>query len=302
MVTWKQLEKQLKKIGFNPYGWGRSEAKELCNVLAEDELIEECVNGYYEAGFALLVATKDRLVLVDKKPLNYLTIEDMRFDMINEFDYSHRLFGAHVTISSGSKTFQFTTVNQPRLRRLVNFVQGHMSKVKHEQKEHQETQQRHLEEMNEQLRLYLAAAQQQTQQQTLAVQRQEVTQQQQMATLQTLAQPAGAAVPASVPPVSAFERAAANIIGAALPIEANGEPASPARAGRAVRIGRHILHFMIGMPRNSLQHASQVVVTPQQVGLSAARRVVPVISAYSRLPIMSNRRRYGRQDGARGTA
>lgn len=220
MVSRSNLEKQLKKISFNPKGWGKSEIDELCNILMPEEEVDECVNGYYEAGFALLVATKDRLLLVDKKPLNYLTVEDMRFDMINEFDYSHRLFGAQIKISAGAKTLHFTSLNQMRLRRLLSFVQYRMTEIKRIQHSHQEAQKAHLAQMNQQLQMFLAMHQYQQQQ---------------------------------------FARQQLNT------------NTTPSLAGGWV---------------------DWRPVSAGQLGLSAMKRVLPVISAYTRLPLMSDRRRF----------
>ena len=116
MVSPKSVEDQLKLIHFNQRSWGRTEISELPNILMPDEEIFECVNGYYEGGFALLCATNIRMLLIDKKPLKYLTVEDVRFDMINQIDYSHRLLGAHITVSAGIKNLKFTSLNQRRLR------------------------------------------------------------------------------------------------------------------------------------------------------------------------------------------
>jgi hypothetical protein len=157
MVTKDSVEKQLKRIGFNQHGWGRGEILELPNVLLPDENIFECVNGVYEGGFAILLATDVRLLLVDKKPLNFLNIEDMRFDMINELDYSHRLFGAHITVSAGAKTLKFTSYNQQRLRKAIGHVQHCMAEIKKKTSDHQEGQSQHLERLNQQLQSYLLA-------------------------------------------------------------------------------------------------------------------------------------------------
>ena len=223
MISKANLEAQLKRIHFNIHGWGRSEATELCNVLMPDEEVDECVNGFYEAGFALLVATKDRLLLVDKKPLNYLVVEDLRFDMINEFDYGHRLIGAQIRVSTGMKTLHFTTWNQVRLRRLFTYVQFRMTEIKKVVQMHQEAQKANLEELNRQLQLYLAVQHHNYQQQILQ---------------QT---PAAQNIPAFGP-------------GAQL-------------------ASRHL--------------------SPGELGIAAMKRVVPVISAYTRLPWMSERRRFG---------
>lgn len=117
--------------------------------------------GYTRGGFALLVATDMRILLVDKKPLNFLTVEDLRFDMINQIDYNHRLMGASVVINTGFKTLKFTSFNQPRLRKLIHHVQDRMSEMKKEQNEHQENQKQHLAAINQQLQAYLLAQHQQ---------------------------------------------------------------------------------------------------------------------------------------------
>jgi|GEM_PF-604423 len=163
MVTKHSVDEQLKKIHFNLHGWGRTEINELPNVLLPDEEIYECVNGIYEGGFALLVATDLRVLLIDKKPLNYLTVEDMRFEMINEIDYSHRLVGANISISTGYKDLKFTSFNQYRLRKLIGHVQHCMAESKKKQSEHQEDQKLHLEQINRQLQTYLLAQHQQQQ-------------------------------------------------------------------------------------------------------------------------------------------
>src|ERR1700760_2018239 len=110
MADLKHLEEQLKRIGCNYRFWGRAELKELANVLLPGEVIEHCVNGQYEGGFALLAATDQRVLLIDKKPM-YLTLEDVRFDMIAEVDYNHRLMNATIFVCTPNKNLRFTAFN-----------------------------------------------------------------------------------------------------------------------------------------------------------------------------------------------
>src|ERR1017187_5838297 len=164
MISAASVQQQLKKLKFKHNGWGRGEVNELEHILVADEEIYECVNGVYEGGFALLVATDVRVLLIDKKPLNYLTVEDLRFDMINEIDYSHRLIGARINIATGSKTLRFFSYNQRRLRQLITHVQQCMAEAKQQQSSHQEDQNQHLEQINKQLQTYLMAQYQYQQQ------------------------------------------------------------------------------------------------------------------------------------------
>jgi len=155
MVSAESVFEQLKRIHVNTNSWGRTEILELPAILLPEEEIYECVNGFYDAGFALLVATNVRVLLIDRKPLNYLTVEDLRFDMINELDYSHRLIGAQISISAGAKTLIFRSYNKNRLRKLLNHVQHCMAEIKKQHQEQQEGQNQSLQNINEQLQLYL---------------------------------------------------------------------------------------------------------------------------------------------------
>ncbi len=159
MVSSQSVYDQLKRLHVNTQSWGRSEIRELPQILLPDEEIYECVNGIYDAGFALLVATDVRVLLIDKKPLNYLTVEDVRFDMITEIDYSHRMVGAAISISAGSKNLVFRSYNKPRLRKLISHVQHCMAEAKRQHQMQQEGQNLHLENINQQLQLYLLAQQ-----------------------------------------------------------------------------------------------------------------------------------------------
>jgi len=133
MISKQAVEEQLKRIGCNFRFWGRSEVNELGRILMEDEIIAECVNGEYTNGFAMLVATNHRLLLIDKKPLLYLTVEDYRYEMITEFNYNHRLMNATINVHSTNKTLTFTSWNQRRLRQLLEYIQAHVLEMRQQQ-------------------------------------------------------------------------------------------------------------------------------------------------------------------------
>lgn len=294
MISYKKLEEQMKRINFYHKGWGRTEIHELCNIIMPDEEIEECVNGWYEAGFALLVATKDRVLLVDKKPLGYLTVEDMRFDMINELDLHHRLIGAQIKISAGAKTLLFTSLNQARLRRLLNFVQARMVQIKRETSQQRDAQKQHLEEMNEQLRLYLMAAHKQ----------------QFVDLAETLKRGGQAPLVFENPhmqiaPAAAMSQFAQPTPSPAMESQPQTQPRTPfEQAAAAAFDGRQAVGMTEQRPseEGATREPSQAAtthqaahgtdsspLTPQQVGLAAVRRVVPIVTAYTRLPLINRR-------------
>lgn len=132
MVDMHVIEAQLKSIGVDFRFWGRAEKNELQRILVADERIMHCLNGRYEGGFAMLCATDRRLLLIDKKPL-YLTVEDVRYDMVSEVDYNHRLVDATVRICTINKTLRFTCFNNAELRKLTAYLQDKVMEIRQNQ-------------------------------------------------------------------------------------------------------------------------------------------------------------------------
>lgn len=130
MVTLATIEKQLKAVGCNFRFWGRAELRELCHVLLPGETIAMAVNGQYEGGFALLCATDYRVLLIDKKP-RYLTLKDIRFDMITELDYGGGMLNSTVRIYTPNKEMKFSAMNSVKLRKLFTHTQHKVMELRH---------------------------------------------------------------------------------------------------------------------------------------------------------------------------
>jgi len=129
MVSLSQVEQQLKRVGCNFRFWGRPEIRELCNILLPGEQIAQAVNGRYENGGAMLCVTDHRLLLIDKKPM-FLTLEDIRFDMIAEIDFSSQVFEGTVRIITPNRNMVFISWSQDRLRKILNYTQQRISEIR----------------------------------------------------------------------------------------------------------------------------------------------------------------------------
>jgi len=126
MVSLNHVEAQLQRVGCNYRFWGRPEIKELRNILVPEETIAQAVNGRYENGFAMLCVTDHRMLLIDKKPM-FLTLEDVRFDMISEMDYSAQLLAGTLRIRTPNRQLVFTSWNQTGLRTVLNYTQARVT-------------------------------------------------------------------------------------------------------------------------------------------------------------------------------
>ncbi|PID30714.1 hypothetical protein CSA80_04360 [Candidatus Saccharibacteria bacterium] len=129
MVSMKEVTKQLRAIGCDYALWGRSEIRELTNILMDEEKILQAVNGYYDGGFALLCLTNYRVLVVDKKPLA-LTVEDLRYDMIAEVDFSARVFTSVFHIYTPMRTLIFTSWSMRKLRASMNYIQQRIMELR----------------------------------------------------------------------------------------------------------------------------------------------------------------------------
>jgi hypothetical protein len=123
MVHISVIEARLSKLGFRVSRWFKPEIRELQHILMENEEIIGIVQGRYFGGFALLVSTDRRLLLIDKK-IPYLSVEDIRYDMISEINYSARIFDATIVIYTVNKQHQFSSwKHKHHLRTLTSYAQ-----------------------------------------------------------------------------------------------------------------------------------------------------------------------------------
>ena len=129
MISFRQVEEQLKQVGCNFKLWGRAEIRELSNVLMPEETIAQAVNGTYEGGFAMLCVTNYRVLLIDRKPM-LLTIEDIRYDMMSEVDFHNRLMGATIRIFTPMRNLVFNSWSNARLRKCVNYIQQRVMEIR----------------------------------------------------------------------------------------------------------------------------------------------------------------------------
>lgn len=139
MVTLQEVDAQLERVGLRNKFFGRPEVRELCHILAPGEVIQHAVNGQYEGGFAMMLATNRRILLIDKKPW-FLTMEDIRYDMVSEVDYYARLLDSTVHLITIGKKLTFTSWRQHRLRELVRYIQHRVMQLRHMDQEQNQWQ------------------------------------------------------------------------------------------------------------------------------------------------------------------
>ena len=122
MVSTEVVKRQINNLAGSIPFWYNPELRELPKIMREGEILQNIVFGRYEGGTALLCATNFRVLLVDKKPM-FLTVEDIRYDMVAEVDFAHYFLGATMHLRSFSKDLKFKSFRQIELRKFTSHIQ-----------------------------------------------------------------------------------------------------------------------------------------------------------------------------------
>jgi hypothetical protein len=82
-----------------------------------------------------LVATDLRLLLIDKRTF-FMTVEDIRYDMVSEINYSNKFYDATIHMFTLNKQHDFTTIKyKKQLRELTVYVQQRVWQVRQYQEQ-----------------------------------------------------------------------------------------------------------------------------------------------------------------------
>jgi len=104
MPSLEEIMSQIKNLDGASKLLGRKEIRELPSILWEDEGVEKLVQGAYNNGVGILVATNKRLIFVDKGMLYGLKVEDFPYDKISSIQYETKMIFGKITIfASGNK-------------------------------------------------------------------------------------------------------------------------------------------------------------------------------------------------------
>lgn len=121
------ISAQLRRLDLGSQILGRKELRELPAILWDDEDVLDVVQGIYENGTGILVATQKRLVFVDKGWLYGLRVEDFSLDKISSIQYETGLvFGSITIFTSGNKAV-IKQVEKGRVRTFAESVRARIS-------------------------------------------------------------------------------------------------------------------------------------------------------------------------------
>ena len=122
-----EIKNQIKNLDGVSKLLGRKEIKELPNILWEDEKLEKLIQGFYEKGTGILVATNKRLIFIDKSLLGKLRVEDFPYDKISSIQYQAGLIYGNITIFSSGNKAKIEQLDKKQTRNFADYVRARIS-------------------------------------------------------------------------------------------------------------------------------------------------------------------------------
>lgn len=126
-----KINAQLGRLSSVSRLFGRREIKELPNILWDDEDLRDIVQGLYDNGQGILVATTRRLVFVNKGMVYGLKVEDFSYDRVTSIQYETKMmFGTITIFGSGNKAVVSQVTPKARAKSFAESVRALISETK----------------------------------------------------------------------------------------------------------------------------------------------------------------------------
>jgi len=113
-----EVIKELSKAGVTTYGLLKSESRYLRHVLHENEHIQAVVYGQHHNSSAMLIATDERIIYLDKK-LMAVFMDEVTYDVVSGVELDIHTFFATVTLHTAVTNYVIRYAN---IRCADNFV------------------------------------------------------------------------------------------------------------------------------------------------------------------------------------
>lgn len=129
MATLDEIKKQIKNLNTGSKLLGMKEIKALPDILWEDEKLEKLVQGFYENGNGILIATDKRLVFVDKGMIYGIRVEDFPYNKISSIQYQTGILGGKITIFASGNKAEIKRVAKAQAKNFGDYVRARISKI-----------------------------------------------------------------------------------------------------------------------------------------------------------------------------
>lgn len=106
----KRIRRELIDAGATIYGLFKSESRSLPKILHPTEHVEAVVYGQHRSSSVMLVATDERILYVDKKPMA-LFLDEVSYEVVSGIEFEIHTFFATLILHTPVKNFDIRFAN-----------------------------------------------------------------------------------------------------------------------------------------------------------------------------------------------
>lgn len=129
MPSYEEVKEALKGLDGVSAFLGKSEIKELPNILWENELPEAVVQGRYGNRNGILVCTNSRLIFISKTLGISLKVEDFPLDKVSSLQYETGMIFGKVTVFASGNKADIEQIDKKQTRNFAEFVRSKISNL-----------------------------------------------------------------------------------------------------------------------------------------------------------------------------
>ena len=130
MKRFHAIQKELAIAGVPKRILKSREAGALVNIMNKDEGILACIQGLYEEGAGLVIATTSRLLIVNKSFL-WTRMEDESYAMVNSILYKKGIFFGKLILSTRARQYTFNVFKNDPIEPFISIIDNKMRQYGH---------------------------------------------------------------------------------------------------------------------------------------------------------------------------
>jgi hypothetical protein len=116
--------------GVSTYGLLKSETRILPKLLHPDEHIEAVIYGQHQSSSAMLVATDERIIFIDKKPMAVF-LDEVSYEVVSGLEFDIHLLFASVILHTPVRNYDFRYVNLRCAEKFARHMEKHRMAREH---------------------------------------------------------------------------------------------------------------------------------------------------------------------------
>jgi len=120
----RRVKRELLDAGASLYGLLKSESRYLPKVLHENEYIEAAIYGQHNSSSAMMIATDERIVYLDKKPMVEM-FDEVSYEVISGIEFDIHTFFATIVLHTPVRNYEFKYVNLHCAEKFARHIEKH---------------------------------------------------------------------------------------------------------------------------------------------------------------------------------